>query len=1003
LFFIGLAAGFWFFEVLMSASCLSWLGRGLGALSLFIVWQAGAQSIETISLKPFAGASPFDEIGAAHLLPRGRQVLDGVPFQIDGVVSLDGGGTGRTNINGVSIGHAFGRLHLLAATHNGSVSNGTVVARVQLIYADQTTASLDLRFGQQMRRWYGLWHQKREAVSDTNCSEAWDALASDPAKGDNILRLYHVALANPFPDKAVASLSVETAKPRCGLLLAGLSIGPPDAPKEPDTVPPLRRPIPDVSPRTGELARGQGVVKTEAGEPVAGALVRVIGARNYKDKFEDADVNDPSSGLQTTTGANGSFTLPPTPDNRLYSLVIAADGFEPLVYGGEDPKFDPIDVRLQRSHSSGKPAPKYAAHGRVVGPDGKPVPWVWVEKDGVSLRRGRGWGWEQEGWPNRVLTGTNGEFVFGRDKEFAEIQTRVHAPGLAPAMEWLAVTDVVQIVKLGAGAVVRGRVVLDGQPVSGARIGVSASERNAETYAGHFETRTQEDGAFQFPHLPANIGWSLYGIVGSLKDHAALGIRKFQTAADGATNDLGDLPAKPGLHLAGQVKTRHGEPLPKGLTVTLGFDEAWDSPSAKVANDGNFRFDGLYSGTVNLSTRASHWRLSRANRSLDLWNPFELTGRLEGDKDDLALEIEKGDYNYNYNGFTQGNGQLPAQDQPQGRPLQGVEASGSPPIDIGGQVVDDETGRPLPRVKVTPGYQPPRAAPAPKPMLRQMLEPFAKKTIPWNELPYWEYRRQEVWSNGVFSVEYLSLSSKPIFRVEAEGYDPYESEPIAASTNLVVRLKHGVGPNGVVLLPDGEPAEGATVVYSASHDSFSFDNKTIGPNGPPNTNGEIFQVTGKAGAFSFQPRSNGRTVYVSHPAGWAQEDVSHGGDHLKLRLKPWADVAGTLVDKNGAPVSGAVLAVTFAVNFLTSDDATFYFQQTSVTDSQGRFAFGGMPPRELHIERRTPMSRNGWTSTEQTWFEAKPGVTNDLGNVILDTPPPLPLGKQIKRKLGLDQ
>ena len=141
-------------------------------------------------------------------------------------------------------------------------------------------------------------------------------------------------------------------------------------------------------------------------------------------------------------------------------------------------------------------------------------------------------------------------------------------------------------------------------------------------------------------------------------------------------------------------------------------------------------------------------------------------------------------------------------------------------------------------------------------------------------------------SNGLFALQYLSLSSQPIFRIEAEGYEPYLSGPIAVSTkNLQVRLKHGVGPNGVVLLPGGEPAKGATVVYAASRDSFSFGDKAIGPNGIRETNGRIFQLTGKAGAFAFQPRTEGRTIYVSHPGGWAEEDVSHGGNDLKLKLR----------------------------------------------------------------------------------------------------------------------
>jgi hypothetical protein len=410
-------------------------------------------------------------------------------------------------------------------------------------------------------------------------------------------------------------------------------------------------------------------------------------------------------------------------------------------------------------------------------------------------------------------------------------------------------------------------------------------------------------------------------------------------------------------------------------------------------------------GQIEMWVRAGHWRLSAANRSATGWNPGQLTGLLEEDKEDLVVEIERGEWNFGAAAGGSGNGQLPPQDQPQGHPIRGAEPSGGAIIRLGGQVVDDETGRPLKLFKVIPGYQPPRAAPAAKPMLKKMLEPFVKKNtnVPWNERVWWDYHHLEAVTNGVFSLEYLTLSSQPVLRVEADGFEVWESEPIPFTTNLMVRLKHGHGPNGIVLLPGGDPADKATVVYAATGDSFSFANKTIGPNGPAETNGRTFQVTGPTGAFAFQPRSRGVAIYVSHPAGWAEADVTRPGGALKLHLKPWADAKGVLVYSNGAPAVGEEMAVNMgAANWMTGDPI-FYFQQTCRTDGQGHFSFAGLPPRQLHIERRVPFMGRGWSDKEQTRFEAQPGVTNDLGKLLFDTPPPPTLGEQLKQKLGLDR
>ena len=644
-----------------------------------------------------------------------------------------------------------------------------------------------------------------------------------------------------------------------------------------------------------------------------------------------------------------------------------------------------------------KPAPKFAVHGRVIGPDDKPVTGASVERDGIGMDRGKGWGWENEGWPEHVITDTNGEFIYGRDKAFKEIQIRINAPTLAPYMEWLGVSNGVQTIKLGVGAVACGRVLKDGKPLGGVRIGVSGSERNSEVFAGHYETDTKEDGTFEFSHLPPATGWWIYGIMSSFKDHSAIASRQILTAADGTTNDLSDLSTTPGLHLAGEIKTRHGEPLPKGLTISLGTQSGWDSQKTKVNADGHFRFDGIYNGPVNVWVRSKHWRLSGANSSEDLWNPGSLTGLLEGNKDDLVVEIEKGENDYN-GGNSSGNGQLPQADWPQSRPLQGAETSGQPPIVLDGQAVDDETGRLISSFKVVPGYQPPRTATASKTIAQQILKPFAKKSVPWNELPYWENRHTSIVSNGIFSLEFLSLSSKPIFKIEAASYDPYESEPISVTTrNLLIRLKHGVGPNGVVLLPGGEPATNATVIFAASREAFQFYNKSISPNGYRDAEDPFRQVTAKQGSFSFQARAAGRTIFVAHPDGWAEEDVRHGGKNLKLRLEPWATVTGTLIFANGTPASNVVLEVTTSENNWGGDNPYFYFQRTSTTDKQGHFEFHDLPPRELHINRRTPLSSHSWSSTEQTWFVAKAGLTNDLGKVIYDTPPPPPVGERLRR------
>jgi hypothetical protein len=381
-----------------------------------------------------------------------------------------------------------------------------------------------------------------------------------------------------------------------------------------------------------------------------------------------------------------------------------------------------------------------------------------------------------------------------------------------------------------------------------------------------------------------------------------------------------------------------------------------------------------------------------------MWNPWRLMGMLEEDKKDLVLTIEKGERQFNGGGSM--NGQLPPQDQPQNRPIRGAEPGGPPPIILVGRVLDDRTGQPITKCRITPGYKPPVAVgmPAPsKPLLKEMLEPFAKKQIPWNELPFWRYGLEQTISNGIFSLEFARLISTPMLRVEADGYLPLETDPIPTNTStLVLRLKTGVGPNGVVLLPNGKPAAGAAVAYAVSREQFSLTGRVLTNYGMR----EGIVLTVNDGKFSFGARSQGATIFVSHPEGWARESVARGGDNLKLRLKPWAAIKGTLVNSSGTPAAGVELCFTLPQDW-QKGDAYMNTQARSTTDAQGQFFFTDVPPQRVEVERIVPMGANSWSYRPQSWLDVTPGITNDLGKVTYDTPPPLPAFEQLKQHLGL--
>jgi hypothetical protein len=677
-------------------------------------------------------------------------------------------------------------------------------------------------------------------------------------------------------------------------------------------------------------------------------------------------------------------------------ICLALQGFAQPIQNGINP--------VTGLESDGK----YAVHGRVMGPDHQPLPFAKVETDGVGLGGGgASWG-GSNGFPKQLMADTNGEFIVARDQNFERVQLRINAPGMAPLMVWICPSNTVQTVQMGVGSALRGRVLQDGKPLADVRVGVSGSDRNSEVWAGHFETNTDADGHFEFPHLPPDKDWEFFGVMNSFKPYGALSPRRVVSGNDGSHTDLGELVVVSGKHLAGQVRTSDGEPLPEGIKATVSYDNAWDSQTTDVDAEGRFRFEGLAAALLDVSVRARNWRLTGANRSLDLMNPFRLLGVLEGDKDDLVVMIDKGAPQYGSRGGT-GNGYLPTQDQPQGRPLQGAEPGGPPLIVLAGQVVDDKTGKPLASYTVVPGYQPPKTgglAP-PKPLLQKMLEPFGRgKTVPYSEKIYWEYAQSQMFSNGgTFSMGFQPLTSTPVLRVESPGYEPFETGPTNLSiTNLVIHLKKGVGPNGVVLLPNGRPAYGATLAFGAGQEQFSMSGTSLNNYGQ----GDNFTSTPGDGTFSFPARLDGSVLFVAHPAGWATKNLKPGDlDNLQIRLQPWASVSGILVDSNAVPVTGMELSLTMFHDWQRGG-ALVNLQDRITTDAQGRFKFTNIPPARLELQRMVSMGSKfpGLPSTSytyqlQTTFVAEPGIDNDLGKVQLDHPPPPPPLEQLKDRLGL--
>ena len=331
--------------------------RTLASLVAFFITAmvaSAAESWQTIDLRAFTNFSAFENAKADWLLPKGRQVFDGVPFQVDGVVQLgrryprsETSGPPIRSVAGIRVGRAFERLHLLTALE-GSGPESNVVTRIRLEYQGGSNAVMELKFGNQVRKWDAALHKSERTLRDTNnAAVAWIGQPAGLASSDRYARLYHAALDNPQPGAVVKSLTVEAVQTNCWPIVAGITVGSADAPQLTNTVNLPANPFPDLRKRTGDAATLAGVVRTWAGQPISNATVRVLAEREFSTQEWQSSRVSARTNHEATTDGEGRFTLPSLPDNKLYHLVALAPAREPMFFNGADPKSEPVEFRLR--------------------------------------------------------------------------------------------------------------------------------------------------------------------------------------------------------------------------------------------------------------------------------------------------------------------------------------------------------------------------------------------------------------------------------------------------------------------------------------------------------------------------------------------------------------------------------------------------------------------------------------------------------------------------------
>jgi len=158
-------------------------------------------------------------------LPAGVQELQGVRFDVRGVVQLNGGGMIDMNgkpyprrVQGIKIGRTCARFHFLHSA-GWSVDDGTVVGRYIIRYADGSSQTMPIIYGEDLRDW---WVGSDKVIQLKNGQVAWQGQTSN----GNAVRVYERTWENPSPDREVAGIEFSSTMTRCAPFLLAITTEP---------------------------------------------------------------------------------------------------------------------------------------------------------------------------------------------------------------------------------------------------------------------------------------------------------------------------------------------------------------------------------------------------------------------------------------------------------------------------------------------------------------------------------------------------------------------------------------------------------------------------------------------------------------------------------------------------------------------------------------------------------------------------------------------------------
>lgn len=384
--------------------------------------------------------------------------------------------------------------------------------------------------------------------------------------------------------------------------------------------------------RADERAAVTGKVVDSAGKPVDHATVLVYSAGVKKGYAEFCPTCWADCGKRTTTDADGKFAIAGLSPDLIFTLLVLREGYSAKYVEKIDPANGPAPDATLKIRPPVEDVTQ-VVRGLVTDVHGRPLRDAVIEQEGVGTRGPNGgmrhsFGGARTSWVDEMaVTNEKGEFEMAYGSPAVEMILQVSARGMAPKLFTEPTGADRKTMVLSDGATVRGRLVINGKPVANAEVGLITHERRSGTMYAEVLIGTKEDGTFAITNVPAGRIWMVYPKMDSL---AARGIGgqavPLETKDDGQEVDAGDIQIAPAHMLKGRVVLSDGKPIPPGMRVSIGADQAWDSQLAEIAADGSFEFHGLPTGVYGVHPSVKGYRAGSDGFGVEALVNRDITG-----------------------------------------------------------------------------------------------------------------------------------------------------------------------------------------------------------------------------------------------------------------------------------------------------------------------------------------------------------------------------------------